>query len=106
DGRRFRAARVVPAPAQSSASVAAHRSAWEQAEQATQRLGVLVEHTSIKAIVRAVGSKLGISPEPPPFDRDAKGSRAGEARLVRRCDVLCPTWRFEHGHSGNERSNS
>jgi len=52
---------------------AAHRAAWAQADQATQRLGILVgEHTSTKALVRAVGAKLGVVRPDPPFDRDAK----------------------------------
>lgn len=51
----------------------AYAAAWRQADQATHRLGVLVgEHTSTKAIVRAVGSKLGLVPPEPKFDRDAK----------------------------------
>jgi hypothetical protein len=52
---------------------AAHRATWNQADQATQRLGILVgEHTSTRAIVRAVGNKLGLEPPVPGFDRDAK----------------------------------
>jgi hypothetical protein len=40
----------------------AYAAAWRQADEATQRLGLLVsEHTSTKAIVRAVGNKLGSS---------------------------------------------
>ena len=52
---------------------AAYRAAWQQADQATQRLGILVgEHTSTKAIVRAVGDKHGLLPPTPRFDPDAK----------------------------------
>jgi hypothetical protein len=52
---------------------AAHRAAWAQADAATQRLGVLVgEYTSTRALVRAVGSKLGVEPKQAEFDRDAK----------------------------------
>jgi len=52
---------------------AAQRAAWAQADQATQRLGVLVgEHTSTKAIVRAAGGRLGVLPVAPRFDSDAK----------------------------------
>ena len=52
---------------------AAYTAAWRQAEQATQRLGVLVgEHTSTKAIVRAVASKLNVEPPAPKVDPDAK----------------------------------
>jgi len=52
---------------------AAQAAAYAQAEQATQRLGILVgEHTSTRAIVRAVGTKAGLLPPPQPFDRDAK----------------------------------
>jgi hypothetical protein len=55
------------------AGTAAHRAAWEQAERATQRLGPLLsEHTSTKAIVKAVGAKLGILPPVPVFDPEAK----------------------------------
>ena len=52
---------------------AAYKAAWVQAEEATQRLGVLVgEHTSTNAIVKAVGNKLGLLPKVPAFDPDAK----------------------------------
>ena len=52
---------------------ASYKAAWDQADQATQRLGVLVgEHTSTKAIVRAVATKLGVLPTTPRFDPDAK----------------------------------
>jgi len=43
------------------AGTAAYTAAWRQADQATQRLGVLVgEHTSTRAIVRAVGGQVGV----------------------------------------------
>ena len=52
---------------------ASHPAAWRQAEQATQRLCVLVgEHTSTRAIVRAVGSRLGVDPPMPGLDPHAK----------------------------------
>ena len=52
---------------------AAHRAAWDQADQATQRLGVLMgEYTSTRAIVRAVGKRLGVEPPVPGFDPNAK----------------------------------
>jgi len=52
---------------------AAHTAAWAKADQATERLGVLLgEHTSTRALVRAVGSRLGVKPPVPGFDPDAK----------------------------------
>jgi len=52
---------------------AAFEAAWAKAEQATQRLGILVgEYTSTKALVRAVGSRLGVKPPVPGFDPNAK----------------------------------
>ena len=52
---------------------AACRAAWNQADHAVQRLGVLVgEHTSTKALVRAVGSRLGVTPPVAVFDPNAK----------------------------------
>ena len=51
----------------------AYTGAWRQADQATQRLGILMgEHTSTRAIVRAVGSRLGVEPPVPGFDPNAK----------------------------------
>ncbi|HEX2673629.1 MAG TPA: hypothetical protein VHM25_22275 [Polyangiaceae bacterium] len=55
------------------AGTAAYVAAWRQANRATQRLGVLVsEHASTKAIVRVLGSRLGVEPPAPQFDGDAK----------------------------------
>lgn len=52
---------------------AASAAAWSQADRATHRLGVLVgEHTSTKALVRAIGSKLGVKPTIPGVDPNAK----------------------------------
>jgi len=52
---------------------AAYTAAWAKADRATHRLGVLVgEHTSTKALVRAVGSRLGVKPTIPGFDPNAK----------------------------------
>jgi hypothetical protein len=52
---------------------AAFTSAWAKADQATRRLGVLVgDHTSTRALVRAVGSRLGMKPTIPGFDPNAK----------------------------------
>ena len=51
----------------------AYAAAWAQAERATHRLGVVVgEHTSTKALVRAVGSRLGVKATIPGFDPNAK----------------------------------
>ena len=51
---------------------AAYTTAWTKADQATQRLGILLgEHTSTRALVRAVGSRLGIEVVPG-FDPHAK----------------------------------
>ncbi len=52
---------------------AAYTAALAKAAQATQRLGLLVgEHTSTRALVRAVGSRIGVEPSVPGFDPDAK----------------------------------
>jgi hypothetical protein len=52
---------------------AAYTAAWAKANHATERLGVLLgEHTSTRALVRAVGSKLGVKPSIPGFDPNAK----------------------------------
>src|SRR6187551_2088048 len=52
---------------------AAFTAAWTNADRATHRLGVLVgEHTSTRALVRAVGNRLGVKPTIPGFDPNAK----------------------------------
>lgn len=52
---------------------AAYTSTLSKADQATHRLGILVsEHTSTRALVRALGSKLGVEPTSPGFDPNVK----------------------------------
>ena len=52
---------------------AASTAAWAKADAATQRLGILLgEHTSTRALVRAVGSRLGVEPSIPEFDPHSK----------------------------------
>ena len=52
---------------------ASDTAAWAKADHATQRLGILLgEHTSTRALVRAVGSRLGVVPAVPGFDPDRK----------------------------------
>jgi len=52
---------------------AAHATAWANAEQATKCLGSLLgDYTSTRALVRAVGSRLGVKPSIPGFDPKAK----------------------------------
>jgi hypothetical protein len=52
---------------------AAYTAAWANADSATYRLGVLVgDHTSTRALVRAIGSRLGVKPTTPGFDPNAK----------------------------------
>ena len=49
------------------------KAAWSQADQATERLGILLgAYTSTRALVRAVGIKLGVEPPVPGFDPNAK----------------------------------
>ena len=60
-------------PVSTRGYITADTAAWAKADEATQRLGVLVgEHKSTKAIVKAVGSRLGVDPNIPKFDPDAK----------------------------------
>jgi len=52
---------------------AAYATACDKADQATQRLGSLLgDYASTRALVRAVGSRLGVKPVIPGFDPSAK----------------------------------
>jgi hypothetical protein len=58
---------------------AACAAAWAKADRATHRLGVLLgAHTSTRALVRAVGSRLGVKPSIPGFDPNAKVRERGK----------------------------
>jgi hypothetical protein len=56
-----------------SVGTVALTAAWAKADNATQRLGILLGgHTGTRALVRAVGSRLGVEPSIPRFDPHAK----------------------------------